>query len=47
MRPRKTKKASARKTAKIDWSRCTITQCGGIAATIATLHRTRGPDNIL
>ena len=35
--------SSSRRT-KVDWSNATVTSGGGVAATIAALRRTRGPN---
>ena len=35
---------TAKKSPAVDWSKGTITRGGGVAATIAALRRTRGPN---
>jgi uncharacterized protein (DUF4415 family) len=36
--------ATSAKATEVDWSSATITRGGGVAATIASLRRTRGPN---
>ena len=36
--------AASRRTAAIDWSKGVVTRGGGVAATIASIKRTRGPN---
>jgi uncharacterized protein (DUF4415 family) len=37
-------KAPSTKAVAVDWSRGTVTQGGGVTATIETIRRTRGPN---